>query len=198
MRIRIRNGRDARGFSLVETLVVVAIALCISAYAIPNIMQGVANLRLRGAASTLSGFVQNCRMQAIKRNTNKAVHFTVLSGGSVAFIDDPATTTLASTNTLQAQLGSQISLVRSPSGTGAPTLLDNSIFGGTDPLTTDVTFNARGLPCKYASGSCTTGFGYTYYFTDARVLSHAGWAAISVTPAGRVKTWVWNGSSWGD
>jgi prepilin-type N-terminal cleavage/methylation domain-containing protein len=196
MRFRIRNGH-ARGFSLVEILVVLAIILCISGYAIPNFLVGVANIRLRGGMSSLSSLVQNCRMTAIKRNRNYSVHFTVMAHGPVAFIKDSTAGTTISNMDPQAQLGAPVTMNQSPSGPGAPTLLDNSILGF-DPSTADPAFNSRGMPCLYASGTCTTPKGFVFYFTDSRPVGGSGWGAVTVSPAGHVRTWMWNGTTWGN
>jgi Tfp pilus assembly protein FimT len=179
---------------MVELLAVLAIVLCISAYAIPNFVVGIANIRLRSGMSSLSGLLQNCRMTAIKRNRDMSVHFAVVAAGPVAFIKDSATggTTLANTDP-QVELGAPVTMNQSPSGTGAPTLMDSTLLGF-DPSTADPSFNARGIPCLYSSGTCPKGF--VFYFTDTRPLGKNGWAAVSVSPAGRVKTWIWNGTAW--
>jgi prepilin-type N-terminal cleavage/methylation domain-containing protein len=197
MRFRIRSGRQANGFSLIEVVAVLAILLCISAYAVPNFVEGIANIRLRGGMSSLSGMMQNCRMQAIKLNKSMSVHFTVMSAGPVAFIKDAtAGSTIANTDP-QVQLGAPVTMNQNPTGTDAPTLLDSTILGF-DPATNDPTFNARGLPCLYSSGSCATPKGFVYYFTDTRALGKNGWGAVTISPAGHVKTWVWNGTAWGN
>jgi len=187
--------RRQAGYSLVEIIAVCAIILCISAFAIPNFVVGIANIRLRSGMSSLSGLLQNSRMIAIKQNKTMSVHFAVLAGGPVAFIKEAAAgSTLANTD-YQVELGAPVSINQNPSGAGAPTTLDSTTLGF-DPQTSDPSFNSRGLPCKYASGTCTAGFGFVYYFTDTRPLGKNGWAAVSVSPAGRVKTWMWNGSAW--
>jgi len=86
-----------------------------------------------------------------------------------------------------------------PTGAGAPPTIDNSDLGLlSNPLTTDPTFNSRGLPCLYVNpGTCTTNNGFIQYFRDDRIGSGA-WAAISITPAGRFKRWFWNGSKWSE
>jgi prepilin-type N-terminal cleavage/methylation domain-containing protein len=198
MRFRIRNRGQARGFSLVEIIVVLAIILCISGYAIPNFMVAVANIRLRGGMSTLSSLIQNCRMTAIKNNRNYSVHFAVMANGPVAFIKDSTAGTTISNTDPQAQLGAPVSMNQSPSGPGAPTiLLDNSILLF-DPSTADPAFNSRGMPCLYASGNCTTPKGFVFYITDSRPIGRSGWGAVSISPAGHVRTWMWDGTRWGN
>jgi Tfp pilus assembly protein FimT len=198
MRTRIERNRT-EGFSLVETVVVVAIVLCISAIAIPNFVVGIANVRLRGGTSSLSGLLQNCRMQAIKTNTTYSVHFTVLSNGPAAFIKTATGGTTISNTDPQIELGAPVTMNQNPTGTGAPTLLDSTTLGFA-PSTSDPSFNSRGLPCLYSTstGACTTPKGFVFYFTDSRPLGKNGWVAVTVSPAGRVKTWIWTGSSWGN
>jgi hypothetical protein len=40
--------------------------------------------------------------------------------------------------------------------------------------------------------------GFIEYFKDNRIGGSGGWAAISITPAGRIKRWFWSGSAWTD
>ena len=44
-------------------------------------------------------------------------------------------------------------------------------------------------------GTCTNS-GLIEYFKDNRIGGSGGWAAISVSPAGRITRWFWNGSAW--
>ena len=83
-----------------------------------------------------------------------------------------------------------------PTGTGAPPALDDTTLGFT-PQTGDPSFNPTGLPCVYSSGVCSNS-GFVSYFHDARPHGQMGWAALTISPAGRLKKWFWNGSSWTD
>jgi hypothetical protein len=60
----------------------------------------------------------------------------------------------------------------------------------------EVVFNQRGLPCTYiaATGVCTM-TGYLYYFRLSSTLGDQ-WGAITVTPAGRIRVWTFNGADW--
>jgi Tfp pilus assembly protein FimT len=194
MRFRIRSGKHA-GFSLVEMLVVLAIVMCISAYAVPNFMVAIANFRLRSGMSSLSSLLQNCRMLAIKQNKNYSVHFTVMGNGPVAYVKLSSDSSSINNSDPTAQLGAPVTMNQNPSGTGAPTLMDNS-FLGFDPLTSDASFNPRGIPCTYSSGSCTAPKGFVFYFRGARPLGTDGWSAVTISPAGHVKTWMWDGARW--
>ncbi|HET9943340.1 MAG TPA: prepilin-type N-terminal cleavage/methylation domain-containing protein, partial [Terriglobia bacterium] len=61
------TGRLA-GFSLVEVTVVVAISLVVGMIAIPNMLSVISDARLRAGVTSMSGLLQNCRMEAVKRN----------------------------------------------------------------------------------------------------------------------------------
>ena len=56
---------SSRGFTLIETVIVVAIALVLGAIAVPFIQSTIRYFSLRAAASSLSGAIQSTRYQAI-------------------------------------------------------------------------------------------------------------------------------------
>jgi hypothetical protein len=80
---------------------------------------------------------------------------------------------------------------------------------GASPEPFNLAFNQRGLPCTPDStdsiiGSCilkglsdteTSSSSYQYFFKLESTFGDQ-WASVTVTPAGRVRTWVWNGSTW--
>lgn len=197
--VRIRKQKKSTGgFSLVELVMVVAILLVVAAFALPYMVNVVASVRLRGGMTSLAGVFQECRSLAIKNNKYMSTHFTTLANGPVAYVKDStiSSPTLASTDP-QVELGAPVTQVTSlTSVTGAPTALDSTTLGFT-PQSGDPSFNTRGLPCPYSSGTCTTPTGFVYYFTDTRPLGKNGWAAVTISPAGRVKVWMWTGSAWG-
>jgi prepilin-type N-terminal cleavage/methylation domain-containing protein len=198
MTLAVKKKRGSSGgFSLVEMMVVVAIVMVIAAFAIPNMMNVIATFRLRGGMSSLSSLLQNARMMSIKGNQTYSVHFTTMSAGPVAYVKLAGDTAGILNTDAQAQLGAPVTMDQNPTGTGAPTQMDNS-FLNFDPLTSDPSFNSRGIPCIYASGTCTAPKGYVFYFRGKRSFGTDGWAAVTISPAGHVKTWYWNGSSWGN
>lgn len=185
-----------RGFSLLELLIVLSIILVLAAFSVPKMFTVIANIKLRSAATSLAGALQNARMLAVKSNRTMTVRFTAIQNSPYAYIKDAtaASTAIAQTD-YQVQLGAPIIQVDTPTGTVTP--LDPTVLGYT-PLTLPdlASFNPRGLPCKYVSGVCTTN-GFAFYFTDKRQLGGSGWTAVSVSPAGRVTQWFWYGNSWG-
>jgi prepilin-type N-terminal cleavage/methylation domain-containing protein len=190
------------GFSLQEVLVVVAIGLVATAVALPTMSNAIANMKLRASMTSVSGLLQNTRAMAVKENKIKtACHYnsTIAPYSLVYFVRDATDCSgLTSTSTdIQIQMEAPITPSASPTGIGAPTAITNAQMGlSADPLTSDPSFNSRGLPCSYGGGSCTTNNAFVQYYKDSRIGGSGGWAAISVSPAGRIKRWFWNGSTW--
>ena len=196
-RMQSRRNREA-GLSLVEILVVVVIGMIVMAVALPNILTVISNTRLRSNISTLSGIFQNCRMMSVRNNRVMTTHISPATKGIMAFVKlaTDSSTTPTRTDT-QVELEAPIIRVTVPSGPGAPTPMDSGTLGFT-PLPDDVSFNTRGLPCLYSAPNCTTNQGFVYYFKDTRQVGSIGWAAVSISPAGRIRKWYWHGTAWGE
>jgi hypothetical protein len=92
-------------------------------------------------------------------------------------------------------MGSTILAYTAPSGIASLTSTELSY---TPTVVSTVIFNPRGIPCAIVSSVTTCPKGMVIYFTDTRNVGSPGWGAVSVSPAGRVKTWLWKGDAWGD
>ena len=194
-----RNTRSARpssaGFSLVELMVVMAIALVVSAFAIPTLTTTMDGIRLRAALGSASNIAQRCRMQAVKRNSPQRLHFSTVGASVALYVTDSDPQLWA-----QYWLSSQFSIPGAPAGAGAPPVLTNTQMWGTSTVNvnvnTDPYFNSRGIPCQPVVGAgCTNNGGFVYYYRY-RNAGHTRWAATSISPAGRIEGWIWNGTSW--
>ena len=174
----------------------VLIGLIVTTIALPNMLNVIAITRLRGNISTLSGIFQNCRMLAVKNNRVMTTHFNTASYGIMAYVKLATDGSGPIRTDTQVELEAPIAAFTTPTGTGAPAGLTVTTLGFT-ALTGDVSFNTRGLPCSYSGGTCTNN-GFVYYFKDTRRAGAAGWAAVSVSPAGRIKKWFYNGTAWGE
>jgi len=71
-----QRSNSARGFSLIELLVVVVIGLIMTAMAIPLLNNAISYFRLRGAVSSVTGAIQSTRYQAIFQGCPYQVVFT--------------------------------------------------------------------------------------------------------------------------
>ena len=191
-----RIERNRAGFSLLEALITVSVGMVIATTAIPNMNNGIANIRLRSSMSSLSGVLQNCRMLAVKNNRTMSTHFQATSYGVMAYVKRASDSSSLGTGDSQVQLQAPVTRMTAPAGPDAPAALDSGTLGFT-PQTGDPSFNTTGMPCAYSGGACPH-YGFVYYFTDTRWNGSNGWAAISISPAGRIKRWFWNGSEWMD
>jgi prepilin-type N-terminal cleavage/methylation domain-containing protein len=195
------------GFSLLELLAVLAITLVVSAFAIPTMITTVDAFRIRGALGSTASITQRCRTQAIKKDSSQRLHFAAVGGRVALFVtdsNDAAVAPLSTDKKLSAQLWlqTQFSIPGAPVGAGSPSLLTGTSMWNTaliPNVNVDPYFNSRGLPClpDPITGVCnpTTGFVYYLKYTGP---GGAKWAASSISPAGRIQNWYWNGTSWGN
>lgn len=183
------------GLTMVEVLVVVSIGLLLSAIALPNMLNVIATTRLRSNISTLSGIFQDCRMLAVKNNSTMTTHFVTQTEGIIAYVKYATDTSALQTSDPQVELQDPILQYGAPNDPTIPSL-DTTVLGFV-PQTGIASFNSRGLPCAYSSGTCAAS-GFAYYFKDTRRGGSSGWAAVSISPAGRITRWFWNGTGWGN
>ena len=190
-----------QGFSLTELVVVVAIIMVVAAIAIPNMVSAWYASNLRTCAFELSDMIQQARILAEKKNLTVTVRYrTVNSTVQEAYVD-VNNNGAWDTGEPIIDLGRQFVMASAAPGgsSGNPTnyvLIGNTTSGTPCDNTCTLGFSARGLPCNYASSTCSTPSAsyFVYYITDNR--TPAGWAAVVVTKAGRSNGYVWNGSSW--
>lgn len=190
------------GFSLIELAIVLAIILVVAAITIPSLPAMLESIKVRGAARELAGFYQEARMKAIQDDSYYEVLVTANPAG--AFVDLGGNGLAAGNPTVQ--LPAAITL----NNVGAPAGLDQAKLGFT-PLLTETSamfdqdgtqrpglaWNSRGLPCQRpgATSICQTGIGWVQY------LQYQGsgaivYAAVSVSPAAKVKVWTYKGGAW--
>ena len=190
-----------RGFSLIEILVVMAVMLVVAAFAIPTLTTTMDGFRLRGAINSASTLTQRMRAEAIRNNTTQRLHFTTVAGKAVLFatdLSDPATAPVAGDTQLHGELWlpQQVTIPATP----ATTLTGPAMWGSsvTPRANQDIYFSSRGMPCWTTTpgGICSPTSGFVYYFKYSG--SGTRWAALSVSPAGRIESWFWNGTAWGN
>ena len=185
-----------RAFTLLELLIVVAILILVTTIAVPNVVVALSKSRMRASITSFSGVLQSTRMLAVKENRLMTTHIGVVSHGLVAYAKLATDSNPLAVHDSQIAMEAPITEMATPTGLGAPPVISNGVLGFT-PETTEPSFNTRGLPCAYSGGPCTNK-GFAYYFHDMRQGNTAGWAAVSISPAGRIKKWFWNGSAWTD
>jgi prepilin-type N-terminal cleavage/methylation domain-containing protein len=195
-----RKKTEDAGFTLVEVMMVCVIMVIISVIAIPNIVQANATYKLDAAGHSLASLLQQARMQAVKLNQPQYAQYDPNTG--VAFVNDGSTAAYTAGNP-DVGLTGGLSF-QNTAQTTAPdhTQLDTYVgytAGNTLPVIGgNIGFNARGLPCS-ANGNpaiCPSATGGYEWFVQN---GNRGWEAVTVTPAGRIKSWHTSnptGGSW--
>jgi hypothetical protein len=187
----------SKGFSLFELTFVVAILIVVGMFAIPNMVIVISNARLRAGVTSMSGLLQNCRMSAVKLNRTLTTRFTTVGTATlIGYVKEAPDFSDPKSTDLQAEWEAPVKMMGEPEGDGAPSEISSGTLGFT-PASTEPSFNTRGLPCVFASGPCTSS-GFLYYFKDMSQKATKGWAALSISPAGRIKKWFWDGNKWVD
>lgn len=199
------NGRKAiSGFTVVEALIVVGVALTAAAIVFVNAKTTVRNVRLSTSGTNYANLLQQGRLRAVRDDrfysviavpgANPPFAFVDIGGAGnyvrgypmMAFSEGVLPKPFASGPGL-ANLEAQFL----PPGAGALASVDT-----TDP---GPTFGPRGLPCRpqTAGGYTTCPFlTPTSFITFLQNQEGGVWEAITVTPAGRIRQWRYDGSNW--
>lgn len=85
--------RDARGFTLLEILVVIALIGIMSAIAVPVFIESNARSNIWTASERMGALIRQTRLKAISQNTTYRVHFACPSAGQIRALimtGDPA------------------------------------------------------------------------------------------------------------
>lgn len=191
------------GFSLLELMIVIAIALAITATATPAMVNVVSAARMRGAMTNLTTFLQQTRGNAVRNNLFKTDYIDVAASEYFVYQQNSSTTQPAlSTAEEMLPMGKQVVYVGTLTGSNAPSALDTGTAFGNSSLSAAngaISWNTRGLPCSFGGGSgsaACTNSAFIWYFTFQPPWGSSRWAALSVSPAGRIKAWYWDGSQW--
>jgi len=186
-----RRSRRERGFTLIELLIVVAIMLVISAMAMPRIMNAMDDIRLRSATRDVISLMQQARQAAIKQNA----FYQMGNQGQIIYVDLDGN---GGYNNSEPSIQLPYTLTLTQAGAPAWNPQPATALGPNFvPLNnTPPAFNARGLPCQLGGGNCVTRVGgnnvaFLFYFTQTRTFGGAGWAAVTVNPAGRMRAWFY-------
>jgi type IV fimbrial biogenesis protein FimT len=190
--------KGGRGFSLIEMVIAVAMILVLGAIFAPLMSTAVSGIKLRYSANGLSGLIQKARIEAARKNTFYSIEQSTLSAGEVAYYVDLAKSDTFAAGDPLVEMGREVT-VHFGTGSGAPdeTAFTTSLNFALNSSGVLPRFNARGLPCIPAGGTCPQipGQGFIYFLSRNNALS-TGWASVVVTPSGRVQVWSYDGTNW--
>lgn len=181
---------SAAGLSLIETLLALSLTMAAAGVAVPAMLEINRGLRLRAAASFAAGYLQQARLEAIRRSMNVGVRFREAGDDwALAMFGDTNGNGLRTADIMSgvdAVLDAEVAFsARAPSVRiarlpGVPDV--NGVQGGDA-----VRFGASGIASFAADGSASSG---SLYLTDGR-----SQIAVTVTPAtGRVRVRQWERS----
>ena len=213
---------DARGFSLIELLIVVCVVLIVAALCMPRMLQAINTLRVRGSAETFAMLLQKARMQAAKDNK----FYTVIPNGGVGLLNDACVdlnwnqtcgnqdyrVQLANSVTFTTAAPDTTVITCGPRTTVCPGGYTGLNFNPEPQATVLPSFNARGLPCVNNTGASVeptwpanlcvnndpnapfNGAPVGFLYTMILTSSVGSkYAAVVVTPAGRILVYTYAG-----
>ncbi|HWR37546.1 MAG TPA: GspH/FimT family pseudopilin [Clostridia bacterium] len=194
-----------RGFSLLELMIVLLITMVVAAMAVPTISTALANYRLKQSASSVASLLQQARIQSVR--LNRPLPVTLDSGGKRIYIDMPTSTGGAPNGSYDAgepmmQFPRTVSFQSSGNPGDATTDFTAAgvVYSSTAPR-----FNGRGLPCVMVtsgtSQTCLTKQGantvaFVYYLRGDQTFGATSWAAVLITPLGRIRSLSYSGGKY--
>jgi type IV fimbrial biogenesis protein FimT len=148
--------RRARGITLIECVIALAILAALMGIALPSFGEAMARARLRGAAEDLALGLGNARLESVRAGAGK-VHVTVAPGASWCW----SVGSVAGVDCANPPAGSTVHVVRGDDYAGITmTRGSSAAFDGRDTLA------AAGFAAEFVS-------------------SHGGTVRVHVTPLGR-------------
>ena len=195
--------RDSQsGFTLTELIVVVTIILVVGGLSVPNLTRAIDTSRIKGAAQALAAAYQDARIRATQKDTTYQVLISPpgispaqicidLDGDGVCGAGDPVTTFPAQVKVRN--LGVPVPL--SSNQLHFPAITTEQSGAPNNSLT----WNAVGLPCQRTSPTAPcTAVGWVQHLQLLRANGDVMYAAVTVSPTGRIKTWTFISSGNGN
>jgi type II secretory pathway pseudopilin PulG len=192
------------GFSLIELLIVLSVAMIAATITILNMRTAVRGVRLHESGIDYANLLQQARVRAIQDDK----YYTILtatdpaSGTPFAFVDIAGTGFFAAREPRMI-FASGVTPMPFASGPARANLMSQFLPAGTsgtvNAAAAGPTFGPRGLPCTPVTSGGYTTCPYltpTSFITFLQNQQGGAWEAITVTPAGRVRQWDYNGATW--
>ena len=197
------RGRGDAGFSLLELTIVVAILMIAGGIALLMAQQVVRSVHLQTAASNYANLLQQARVRAVQDDNYYSVVIVAPNGNGsyTAFIDIGQNGTFADSDPqllFPADVKAKdISSAPAVTNLESQFLPSASTYNTVNTTAEGPTFGPRGVPCTPSStsgGSCPSLGQPTSYITFLKNVRSSSWEAITVSPAGRIREWSYDGS----
>ena len=184
-----KRTNSGRGVSLIETLIVMAIASVMLAIATPSFLQAYRGYQLDNAASQVAGVLKNTRFQAIRLNAQVPINCIILAAGGQTRIwgdsNVPVNDGIEQTTEPQTLLGGNVNLVAAgvvPNTAGLAALIGVPVLTVTPLNGIADRFDGRGAVNPAAPGVFVLYIGNT-------TIPAVGYRAVVLMPSGSVQIW---------
>ena len=195
-----RRRQLKRGFSLLEMMTVVSISLIVGSIGFVLGASIVRTIRLSGTSTSYANLLQTARIRAVQDDryysvvsvpaANPPMAFVDISGNGLYDAGEPMIVFAQGVNVQPYASGPSVGNLKSQFLPPNP-LAQNSVQTAIPP-----TFGPRGLPCAPSAGACLY-VPPASFITFLQNTGNGKWEAVTVTPAGRVNLWIYDGtSSW--
>jgi Tfp pilus assembly protein FimT len=180
----------ARGVTLLELVVSVAVALTIAGMAIPVISRTMRAYQLNDAATQVAGIVKFTRFEAIRENKPvRCINSQATALGQASLWSDSDGDGIEGSLEKQILLGVSATLITADVAPNVSGL--SSAVGATlqpiDPATDSIKFDQRGAVVANPSAV------YVYYIGNTSEMG--GFRAVVVLPSGAVQVWTYAGGA---
>jgi type IV fimbrial biogenesis protein FimT len=181
---------SARGFGLVELLVVVAIVVITSVIALPNFMRIFRASQLTNGATQLADVLKLTRFQAIRRNTSVTCRISASSTQTVVWADTNGNSAVDRGES-QTIFSGTVNLVPA-AGVPGTTSLATAVGTG---ITLVPVSSTTGTYTYDPRGALSPASVYVSYLSNS-ALPALGYRAVVVLPSGSIQ--IWSGDTSGN
>ncbi len=184
------------GFSLIEVVIVLAVALALAATALPAFLNSINSYRLSNTAEGLASLIDLNRFVAVQSNNPVSLRQKTQSGNTFLYIDKNNNSQMDAAEQ-RLLIPSDMLIMQPGSGVPGPSAIGFPYPTATmfASATSTVTFNARGT-----MNSCAGAASVCMIILGAPASPQLGYRAITINPMGEIKTWTWSakvgGGTW--
>lgn len=188
--------RSNTGFSLIELMVVVAIAIIVTTISLPAVRRTISSYQIDASGHNVANMLQATRSAAIKNNTPYYAQFNTAAGPSIVnslsaaeIVAGAAPNSADPTTNLASHVG--FGAAAPPNHAQLETAMGLGAGGAQIGVT--IGFNTRGLPCTPTASPwiCNGPVGFEWFMQHGMT---GQWEAVTVSPAGRIKAWRMTGN----
>jgi len=177
---------SGRGFSLIEALVVLAVAFVMLAIAVPSFLQAYRSYRLDSAAAQVSGILKGTRSAAIQLNTAVNVDIQAAGGQTRIWTDSNILNDgIEQPSEPYILLSGNVNLVQAgivPNTAGLAAAIGVPVLTATSPVNGQDRFDGRGAANPAAPGVFVLYVGNT-------AIPAVGYRAVVLMPSGSIQVW---------